>query len=104
MEAMSPAEDGVLQRALDMLKNFTDKEMTFALGVLEQIPQRRIDDNSYVCEYGYVHGEFNQETKEALEESEEIIKRVKAGDRSECMTLEEFFAETQRWLEEDDEI
>ena len=46
----------------------------------------------------------NAETIAAMEETEEIIKRIKAGDRTGCMTLEEFLAEQHRWLEEDDDV
>ena len=44
----------------------------------------------------------NAETIAAMEETEEIIRQIKAGTRK-PMTLEEFFAEKRRWLEEDDE-
>ena len=94
--------NGVIQQAVGLLKGFTEKEMAFALGVLRQIPERRIDDNSYVCEYGYIHGQYNEETVAAIEETEEILQQIKAGTRQ-PMTLEEFFVEKQLWLEEDDE-
>jgi len=42
----------------------------------------------------------NAETIEAMEETEEIIRQIKAGIRK-PMTLEEFFAEKRRWLEDD---
>ena len=45
----------------------------------------------------------NKETLEAFAETEEIIRQIRAGDRTGCMTLEEFLAEMHSWLEEDSE-
>ena len=60
--------DNAIQQAVGLLEGFTEKELSFALGVLKQIPERRLNDDSYVCDFGYVHGDFNDETKEAFEE------------------------------------
>ena len=92
----------VVQQAIDLLQGFSEKELDFAINVLKQIPKRRIGDDSYVCEYGYVHGEPNDETIDAIEETEEIIRKIKIGERV-PMTYEEYLAETRRWLEEDDD-
>ena len=73
--------DVMVNQAMDMLKTFDNKQLNFALNILRQIPQRRINENSYVCEYGYVHGDFNDETKAAFEESEEIIRQIESGER-----------------------
>lgn len=73
--------DSIIQQAVTLLEGFNEKEMNFALGVLKQIPERHITDDSYVCDYGYVHGDFNDETKEAFEECEEIIRQIEAGER-----------------------
>lgn len=62
------------------MNGFTEAEQNFALNVLKQIPERRLNENSYVCEYGYVHGDFNDETKEAFEEADEIIRKIKEGE------------------------
>ena len=45
----------------------------------------------------------NPETLAAFEETEEILRQIKSGDRTGCMTLEEYKAEVKTWLEEDDE-
>ena len=46
---------------------------------------------------------INPEILAAFEETEEIIRKIKTGDRTGCMTLEEYKAEVKTWLEEDDE-
>jgi len=96
--------DNAIQQAVGLLESFTEKEQKFALNVLKQIPQRQIDDDSYVCEFGYVHGAFNDESKEAFEECEEIIRRIEAGDRSGCMSLDDFLKEVESWAKEDDDV
>jgi len=73
--------DAIIQQAVSLLEGFNEKEQNFALNVLKQIPERRITEDSYVCDYGYVHGDFNDETKEAFEECEEIIRQIEAGER-----------------------
>ena len=50
------------------------------------------------------HGHIrNPETLATFAECEEIIRRIRAGDRTGCMTVEEFFAEAHSWLEENDD-
>ena len=44
----------------------------------------------------------NAETIAAMEETEEIIRQIKAGERQ-LKTLEDFLAEMHSWLEEDDD-
>jgi len=44
----------------------------------------------------------NKETLEAFAETEEIIKQIRAGDLTGCMTLEEFFADL--YSDDEDEI
>ena len=72
--------NATVQQAMDLLSGFSEREQHFALNILKQIPERRISDNSYVCEYGYVHGEFNNETIAAMEETEVLIRKIKAGE------------------------
>ena len=43
----------------------------------------------------------NAETIAVMEEMEEMVRKIRAGDRSGCMTFEEYIAEKRRWLEED---
>ncbi|MCL2357008.1 MAG: hypothetical protein FWC70_07610 [Defluviitaleaceae bacterium] len=69
-----------IRQALDLLQGFSEKEQKFALNVLMQIPERNIDENSYVCDYGYVHGVPNAETIAAIEETEEMIKKIETGE------------------------
>jgi len=90
-----------MQQAIDLLQGFSEKEQNFALRILQQIPNRTITEDSYVCDFGYVHGEYNDETKAAFEETEEIIRQIKAGERQ-PMTLEEFFADL--YAEDDDDV
>jgi len=40
----------------------------------------------------------NDGTIATIEETEEIIKRIRAGDYSGCMTLEEYHAETRHFI------
>jgi len=70
----------VMQEAINLLQGFSEKEQNFALRVLQQIPNRKLNEDSYVCEFGYVHGDYNDETKAAFEETEEIIRQMKAGE------------------------
>jgi len=73
--------DAVIQQAVGLLQGFNEKERNFALNVLKQILERRITEDSYVCDYGFVHGDFNDETKETFEECEEIIRQIEVGER-----------------------
>ena len=90
-----------MQQAIDLLQGFSEKEQSFALRILQQIPDRKINEDSYVCEFGYIHGDFNDETKAAIEETEEIIRQIKTGERQ-AMTLEEFFADL--YSEDNDDV
>ncbi|MCL2420405.1 MAG: hypothetical protein FWD03_00975 [Defluviitaleaceae bacterium] len=89
-----------VQQAIDLLNGFDEKEQRFALNVLRQIPSRCISGDSYVCEFGYVHGEYNADTVAAMEETEEIIQQINSGKRK-PLSLEAYLAETRKWLEED---
>jgi len=94
--------DDVIQQAIGLLKGFSEKEKLFALGVLKQIPERQINDDSYVCDFGYVHGEFNDESKEAFEECEEIIRQIEAGERvPRYSCFAEILAEIDEEIEEE---
>lgn len=70
-----------VQESITLMNGFNEKEMTFAINILKQIPERRLDENSYVCEYGYVHGAFKDDDIEAFEECEEIIRKIESGER-----------------------
>lgn len=64
---------------------------------------RITDENGYYCEYGYWHSYTpNAKTIAALEEADEIIKQIENGDRSGCMSVEDFLAEMHSWVEEAD--
>ena len=47
---------------------------------------------------GYI---TDPEALAAFEEAEEMIRKIKAGDRAGCMTIEEYHAEMHKWDEED---
>ena len=59
--------------------------------------------DGYYCEYGHWHSYTpNAKTIEALEEAEEIIKKIESGDRTGCMSLNEFLADLYSDDEDDD--
>ena len=94
--------DATIQQAISLLNNFSEVEKSFALNVLKQIPKRRLDEHSYVCEFGYVHGAFNEETLQAFEETEEIIRQIEAGEKvPRYSSFSELLAEIDDEIEEE---
>jgi hypothetical protein len=73
--------DAVIQQIINLLNNFNDAEKSFALNILKQIPERQIDENSYVCAHGYVHGAFNEDTMQAFDECEKLIEQIESGEK-----------------------
>ena len=72
--------NALMQETMDLMSGFSEIQQRFVLSIVRQVPERRITGDSYVCEYGYVHGEYNDEMKAAFEETEEIFSRIESGE------------------------